>query len=57
MESLDIVDAIVSNQKANALNMINDLINDKAAEAILQYKQVVASTFFDEPVEQLEVEQ
>lgn len=57
MESLDIVNAIASNQKANALNMINDLINDKAAEAILQYKQVVASTYFDEPVEQLEVEQ
>jgi hypothetical protein len=57
MESIDIVTAIANNQKANALNMLNDLMSDKAAEAIDSYKQVVASTYFDEPVETLEPEQ
>jgi hypothetical protein len=57
MESIDIVKAIANNQKANALTMLNDLMSDKAAEAIDTYKQVVASSYFDEPVETLEPEQ
>jgi hypothetical protein len=57
MNSLDIINNIADNKKSDALDMINDLMQRAAAEAITNYKQVVASTYFNEPVEPLEVEQ
>lgn len=45
----NIVDLIVNNKKAEALDQINDLIGATADEALNQYKEIVASTFFDEP--------
>lgn len=55
MEStLDIVNLIDNNKKADALEKIDDLLYKKAAEVIADYKKVVASTYFDEPVDTVE---
>ncbi len=43
-----IVDLIVNNKKAEALDKINDLIGATADTALNQYKEIVASSFFDE---------
>jgi len=52
MEStLDIVNLIHGNKKADALEKIDDLLYKKAAEVIGNYKKVVASTYFDEPTD------
>jgi len=56
-KSLDIVSLIADKKKAEALDMVHDLMQSSAAEAIAQYKQVVASTYFNEPAEPLEIEQ
>ena len=52
MEStLDIVNLIQANKKADALEKIDNLLYQKAAEVIANYKKVVASSYFDEPVD------
>lgn len=55
--SLDIVNAIVNKQKADALDMVKDAMKSTAGEALGIYKKAVASTYFDEPVEPLETEE
>jgi hypothetical protein len=55
--TLDIVNAIASKQKADALDMIKDVMKSTAGEALGMYKKAVASTYFDEPAEQLETEE
>jgi hypothetical protein len=55
--SLDIVSLIADKKKAEALDVVHDLMQSSAAEAIGLYKQAVASTYFNEPVEPLETEQ
>lgn len=55
--SLDVINHISNKNRSAALDMINDLMNVTASEAISDYKKVVASTYFDEPAEPLEVEQ
>ena len=50
-EAVDVVGAIANNQRAKAIDAIQDLLYAKSSEAIGQYKQTVANTFFDEPVE------
>ena len=55
--TLDIVNLIAGKNKAEALDAVNDLMQNSAAEAIGMYKQTVASTYFNEPVESLETEQ
>ena len=54
---LNIVNAISDKKKVDALDMVSDLMKSTAAEAIGMYKKAVASTYFDEPVEQLETEE
>ena len=54
---LNIVNAISDKKKVDALDMVSDLMKSTAAEAIGIYKKAVASTYFDEPVEQLETEE
>jgi hypothetical protein len=54
---LNIVNAISDKRKVDALDMVSDLMKSTAAEAIGIYKKAVASTYFDEPVEQLETEE
>lgn len=51
---VDIVNLIHDKKRADALDKINDLLNNKAAEALDTYKKVVADTYFNEPVEQIE---
>ena len=55
--TLNIVNLIADKKKSEALDAIHDLMQSSAAEAIGVYKQTVASTYFDEPVEPLETEQ
>ena len=48
---VDIVNQIASNDRANAIDAIKDLLFAKAGDAMADYKKVVANTFFDEPTE------
>ena len=48
---VDIVNKINDNQRASAIDAIQDLLFAKASDAMADYKQVVANTFFDEPTE------
>ena len=48
---VDIVNKINDNDRAGAIDAIQDLLFAKASDAMAQYKQVVAKTFFDEPTE------
>jgi len=51
MGAVDIVGKISNNDRASAINAIHDMLFAKASDAMAQYKQVVANTFFDEPTE------
>jgi len=48
---VDIVNKINDNDRASAIDAIQDLLYAKASDAMSSYKQVVANTFFDEPTE------
>tara|TARA_B100002019_G_scaffold291362_1_gene311341 strand:- start:21 stop:230 length:210 start_codon:yes stop_codon:yes gene_type:complete len=52
-EILSVVNSIENGQRAAAIDAINDMLFSKAADAMSAYKQIVAKTFFDEPVEEL----
>jgi len=49
--TVDIVGKINDNDRASAIDAIQDLLFAKASDAMATYKQVVAKTFFDEPTE------
>ena len=48
---VDIVNKINDNDRASAIDAIQDLLFSKASTAMADYKKVVANTFFDEPTE------
>lgn len=48
---VNIVDKISNNDRAAAIDAIQDILFAKASDAMATYKQVVAKTFFDEPTE------
>jgi len=48
---VDIVSSISNSERAKAIDAIHDLLYAKASETLSLYKQSVANTFFDEPVE------
>jgi len=50
-EVVNIVSAIADNERAKAIDAIQDLLYAKASETLSTYKQTVANTYFDEPVE------
>tara|TARA_Y100000748_G_C15433714_1_gene464292 strand:- start:265 stop:504 length:240 start_codon:yes stop_codon:yes gene_type:complete len=50
-EVMNVVNSIADNNRAKAIDAIQDLLYAKSSEAIGQYKQTVANTYFDEPVE------
>ena len=50
-EVVNIVSAIADNDRSNAIDAIQDLLYAKASETLSTYKQSVAKTYFDEPVE------
>lgn len=56
-QSTEVVDYIYNKNRAAALDIISDMMDSAASEAIDSYKKVVASTYFNEPVEPLEIEQ
>lgn len=52
-EILNVVKSIEDGQRANAIDAIQDLLYSRAADAMSQYKQIVAKSYFDEPAEAL----
>tara|TARA_Y100000004_G_scaffold188366_1_gene242363 strand:- start:987 stop:1199 length:213 start_codon:yes stop_codon:yes gene_type:complete len=48
---VDIVGKISNNDRASAIDAIQDLLYAKASDAMTDYKQIVAKSFFDEPTE------
>mgnify|MGYP003154728580 CR=1 FL=1 len=48
-EVMDVVKSIVDNQRANAIDAIQDLLYVRSSDALGKYKQTVAKTYFDEP--------
>ena len=53
-EVVDVVSAIADNQRAKAIDAIQDMLYAKSRDAIGNYKKTVAKTYFDEPVEKPE---
>tara|TARA_B100001250_G_scaffold59489_1_gene46349 strand:+ start:168 stop:404 length:237 start_codon:yes stop_codon:yes gene_type:complete len=53
-EVVDIVSAISDNQRAKAIDAIQDLLYAKSSDALGNYKQTVAKTYFDQPDEKPE---
>ena len=49
MDTIEVVNAVRDGNRVQALDKIADLLYGKAAEAMKDYKQVVAKTFFDQP--------
>ena len=47
---MDIVNSIDDNQRAKAIDAIQDLLYARSSDAISDYKKTVAKTYFDEPV-------
>jgi len=52
-EILNVVKSIEDGQRASAIDAIQDLLYSRAADAMSQYKQIVAKSYFDEPAEAL----
>ena len=51
MDTIEVVNDIRNQNRADAIEKINDILYSKAAEAMNLYKQTVAKTFFDTPEE------
>ena len=47
---MDVVTHIADNQRADAIDKLQDLLYARSSDAIGDYKKTVAKTFFDEPV-------
>ena len=50
-EVVDVVGAIADNNRAAAIDAIQDMLYAKSSDAIGDYKKTVAKTYFDQPVE------
>ena len=46
---MDVVNHIADNQRADAIDKLQDLLYARSSDAIGKYKQSVANTLFDEP--------
>ena len=51
---MDVVKHIADNQRADAIDKLQDLLYARSSDALGKYKQTVAKTYFDEPVEKPE---
>ena len=49
-EVMNVVKSITDNQRADAIDALQDLLYARSSDAIGDYKKTVAKTFFDEPV-------
>ena len=47
---MDVVKSIADNQRADAIDKLQDLLYARSSDAIGDYKKTVAKTYFDEPV-------
>jgi len=50
-EVMNVVNHISDNNRAAAIDAIQDLLYAKSSDAIGDYKKTVAKTYFDQPVE------
>ena len=48
-EVMDVVKSIADNQRADAIDKLQDLLYARSSDAIGKYKQSVANSLFDEP--------
>jgi len=55
--TIEVINHIQNKNRAAALDLVSDMMDAAASEAIDAYKKVVANSYFDEPVETLETEQ
>ena len=46
---MDVVKSIADNQRADAIDKLQDLLYARSSDAIGDYKKTVAKTYFDEP--------
>ena len=46
---MDVVKHIADNQRADAIDKLQDLLYARSSDAIGKYKQSIANTLFDEP--------
>ena len=46
---MDVVSAIADNQRADAIDKLQDLLYARSSDALGDYKKTVAQTFFNEP--------
>ena len=51
---MDVVKHIADNQRADAIDKLQDLLYARSSDALGKYKQTVAKTYFDEPAEKPE---
>jgi PHP family Zn ribbon phosphoesterase len=51
---MDVVTHIADNQRADAIDKLQDLLYARSSDALGKYKQTVAKTYFDEPAEKPE---
>ena len=49
-EVMNVVNSIADNNRAAAIDAIQDLLYAKSSDVIGDYKKTVAKTYFDEPV-------
>ena len=48
-EVMNVVNHIADNQRADAIDKLQDLLYARSSDAIGDYKKTVAKTYFDEP--------
>ena len=48
-EVMDVVKSIADNQRADAIDALQDMLYARSSDALGKYKQTVAKTYFDEP--------
>ena len=48
---MNVVKSIADNQRANAIDALQDMLYARSSDAIGKYKQTVAKTYFDGQVE------
>ena len=53
-EVMDVVKHVADNNRAAAIDAIQDMLYAKSSDAIGDYKKTVAKTFFDQPEEKPE---
>lgn len=49
MDTIEVINAVRNGDRVQALDKIADILYGKASEAMKDYKEIVASSFFDKP--------